>query len=494
MRSLSLVNRVSLFFLASLALVLACYSAVAYFVLSRQWSRQFDEQLHGGFQTLVAAVEVEPDDVKFEPSDHTIALGTETGAEDVRWAVFDERALIVDRSRNLVPGRAADDELLRYAATLHSDGDQSIEVGRWRVLQKRLAAVAPKPASERDPLEREAIVVTVARSPDDLNANLRLLGLLVTVLPIGVGVAAAVVGRRIVRRALEPVRAMATEARAMAAGDVAGRLPVAETGDELAELGRSFNGLLERLFGTLERQRRFAGDAAHQLRTPLAALQGQVDVALRRERSADDYRATLEVVCEQTGELTEIVESLLYLARSQNEAAPLDGEILNLAEWLPSYVAHWSRHARYGDIRCRAEEGAAVRAPPVVLRQVVDNIVGNALKYGPAGTPVDVEATVRGDAVELSVVDRGIGIAPDELPSVFQPFFRSAEARRSGASGTGLGLAVAAQIAAALGGKLTCQSKLGDGSRFLLVLPRVVGAPGVTVAPASVGRDEGMSG
>jgi heavy metal sensor kinase len=472
MRRLSLVNRVSLFFLASLALVLACYSGVAYFVLRNQWSRQFDEQLHGGFQTLVAAVEVEPDDVKFEPSDHTIALGGESGAEDLRWAVFDEQGLLVDRSRNLVPGRAADDELLRYAAALNTEDDASIEVGRWRVLQKRLAAVAPKPASERDPLEREALVVTVARSPDDLNANLRLLGLLVTVLPMGVGVAAAVVGRRIVRRALVPVSAMAEQARSMAAGDAGGRLPVADTGDELAELGRSFNGLLERLFGALERQRRFAGDAAHQLRTPLAALQGQVEVALRRERAADDYRQTLEVVREQTSELTEIVESLLFLARSQNEAAPLEHQALNLAEWLPAYVDHWSGHARYADIRRHAAADAVVSAPPVLLRQLVDNLIGNALKYGPAGTPVDVEAVVRGGEVEISVTDRGIGIAESDLPSVFQPFFRSADARRTGAAGTGLGLAVASQIAAALGGKLTCSSKLGEGSRFTLSLPQ----------------------
>jgi signal transduction histidine kinase len=406
--------------------------------------------------------------------------------------VFDERGLVVDRSRNLVPGRAADDELLKYAAALHAEGDQSIEFGRWRVLQKRLAAVAPKPATERDPLEREALVVTVARSPDDLNANLRLLLLLVTVLPLGVGVAAAVVGRRIVRQALQPVIAMAAQARTMAASDSAGRLPVADTGDELAELGRSFNGLLERLFGTLERQRRFAGDAAHQLRTPLAALQGQVDVALRRERSADDYRATLEVVREQTGELTEIVESLLFLARSQNDAAPPESDTVELAEWLSACVGHWSGHERFADIRCRAAAEAVVRAPPVLLRQLVDNLVGNALKYGPAGTPVDVEAAVRGDLVELSVADRGIGIAEDELASVFQPFFRSARARQSGAAGTGLGLAVAAQIAAALGGKLTCESKLGEGSRFTLLLPRAA-APRGAGAGASTALSNGAT-
>ena len=474
-RSLSLVNRVSVFFLVSLALVLACYSAVLYGVLSHQLQQQFDEQLRGAFRTLVAAVEVEADDVKFEASDHTVALGTENGLEDVRWVICDEQGLLVDRSRNLTPGKSKDDALLAYASQLRTDGDTSVEVGHWRVLQKRLAASDPKPVAERAPLERAVLVVTVGRSPDDLNDNLRLIGGLVIVLPLVVGLAAAIIGRRIVRQALQPVRDMARQARAMAQADADRRLPVTDAGDELSELGESFNALLDRLFETLARQQRFAGDAAHQLRTPLTAIVGQLDVSLRRTRSADDYRETMSVVREQAGELMQIVESLLFLARAQNEGAIPDRQRLRLSQWLPEYLLHWSQHPRHDDITLRGDAlqldtPIEIEASPVLLKQLLDNLVGNALKYSEAGTAVDIVATIDHDEVEIAVIDRGMGIAPEDISAVFEPFFRSTAARHSGAAGTGLGLAVARQIAMALGGRLTCQSELEKGSRFAFVL------------------------
>src|SRR5262245_35647264 len=113
---MSLVNRVSAFFLAALAIILAIYSVTLYVLVSQQLHRQFERQLHAALHQLTAAVEVEEDDVKFEPSDHTIHLGSEDGLEDIRWAIFDEAGKIVTRSQNIKPGAALDDELLKFAA------------------------------------------------------------------------------------------------------------------------------------------------------------------------------------------------------------------------------------------------------------------------------------------------------------------------------------------------------------------------------------------
>lgn len=486
-RNLSLVDRVSLFFLASLALVLVCYSVVLYGAVRHQLQQQFDEQLLGAFQTLVAAVEVEPDDVKFEPSDHTIALGTEAGQEDVRWAVFDEAGKIVDFSRNLLARSTRDLDLLIYAQSLRAEGNESIEVGSWRVLQKKLTAAAPKPVAERDPLEREALVVTVARSPDDLNANLRRLGLLVVLVPLGVGTIAAVVGRRICRRALQPVREMAEQARAMTTLDASRRLPVPPTQDELAELGSAFNAVLQRLFDSVERQRRFAGDAAHQLRTPLTAVVGQLDVALRRQRSVDEYREALAVAREQAGELSQIVESLLFLARSQSDAGNADRERIPVATWLSEYRTHGSNRPRRDDLRFDFDglgKDVAVDASPILFRQLLDNLLDNACKYSPPGTPVELTATSRDGRVEIAVTDHGIGIAAEECEAIFRPFYRTEAARQSGRSGTGLGLAIAAEMAATFGGRLTCRSELGQGSCFTLTLP--VSPPVTAARPATI--------
>ena len=470
---MSLLNRVSLYFIGTLALVLAVYSAVLFGTMRHQLKEQFDEQLNGAFRTLVAAIEVETDDVKFEPSDHTVALGGDARVEEIRWLVVDERGLVVDRSRNLQTAGPAERPLLDFATALKVTGEDSVDVGRYRVLQRRLAAVAPKPASERDPLERESLVVTVAKSPDDLNASLRYLAMLVVVVPVVVLLTAAAIVRRLCRTALAPVGQMAAQARAMVTTDANRRLPVAATRDELAELGEAFNGVLDRLFETLERQRRFAGDAAHQLRTPLTAVIGQLDVALRRSRSPEEYRETLGVVREEADQLHRLVESLLFLARAEHDAPLPDRGEIELGSWLHDSLGSWQSHPRAADLTSEIDEPVRVVTSRVLLKQLLDNLVNNALKYSEPGTPVRIRLRKFGDECELSVADRGIGIAEDDMPSVFQPFFRSAEARRSGVAGTGLGLAVAARIAGALGGTLSCKSEPSQGTTFTLRLPVV---------------------
>ena len=184
----------------------------------------------------------------------------------------------------------------------------------------------------------------------------------------------------------------------MTAADL-GRLPVPGTGDELDDLGRVFNDLLDRLQGAfdrlndvLERQRRFAGDASHQLRTPLAALLGQVQLARRRDRSPEEYRRVLDRVHDEGTRLRQIVESLLLLAEPGGTRIEL--EIVDLRGWLPEHLARWSGHPRAGDLRVEVEDDRPldVRVHSPLLAQLVDNLLDNALKYSPPGSPVVVRA------------------------------------------------------------------------------------------------------
>jgi two-component system heavy metal sensor histidine kinase CusS len=471
---MSLLNRVSTFFLVALAVVLASYSVLFYGLVRRQLQQQFDQQLHGALHTLVAAVEVESDDVKWEPSDHTVALGTEDGLEDVRWAIYDEQGLLVERSRNLAPLTTSDDALLEFAEAERSSDAASVDVGVWRILQKRLAAPAPKPADERDPRERAALVVTVGRSPRDLNANLARIGWLACLLPLGAWLVAAVAGRWLFARALEPVRAMATQARTMGASQPGRWLPIAAAQDELAELGTAFNSLLDQLYQALERQRRFTGDAAHQLRTPLTALLGQVEVALRRPRSLEEHCRTLTILREQAVELGQIVEGLLFLARVEQDVAVPGSEHIELGRWLEKYLERWSNDPRREDLQLRVDCRPLACVPPALLGQLIDNLVNNAIKYSEAGTPVIValkRSADHPDSIQIEVSDRGAGIGPDDLQAIFEPFYRSRQARQSGVAGTGLGLAIAARIADVMRGRLTCTSEPGKGSRFVFEFP-----------------------
>jgi two-component system, OmpR family, sensor kinase len=257
----------------------------------------------------------------------------------------------------------------------------------------------------------------------------------------------------------------------MSAADLHQRLPGPAHADEVGELNRAFNELLDRLQEAFERQRRFTGDASHQLRTPLAAMLGQVDVALRRERPGEEYRRVLTLVQDQTDHLRRIVEALLFLARADAEAELSSLETVNLADWLPAHLKSWAEHPRAGDLRVECPDAALVRAQPLLLGQLLDNLLDNAFKYSEPGTPVTVTARREPDGITLTVRDEGPGIGPNDLPHVFDAFYRSAEARRLGRAGVGLGLAMAQRIAAAFGGTLSAASELGKGSSFTLRLP-----------------------
>jgi signal transduction histidine kinase len=476
---MTLVNRVSAFFLGALAVLLLGYSTLLFLLVRQQLMAQFDQQLDASLHTLVAAVEVEFDDVKWEPSDHTISLGNLEGLDEVRWFVRDDAGRVVDHSRNFTQSEVADAGLLTWAADrseAQPAGQQAETVGDWRVLSYRLAAPTPKPVAERDPFEYAALRVVVARSPAGLNRSLTQLGLLAGLLPIAAWSLAALAGRWYCRQALAPVGQMAELARA-SAGSFRVRFPVGSTPDELSDLSNAFNGLLEQLQAVFERQRRFTGDAAHQLRTPLTVLRGQVDVALRRPRSADEYTQTLAVVQQQTLELQQLVDELLFLARSAVPAG--EPTRVDLADWLPAYLERWKDCPRAADIALAPANGltpdraATVRTVPTLLAQLLDNLLNNAIKYSPAGTPIHLSAVRSSAGVTVTVADRGLGIAPEDQASLFTPFFRTAQARQSGAPGTGLGLAIAAHLATALGGDLRVESQLGSGSRFMATFPAV---------------------
>lgn len=468
---MTLVNRVSAFFLAALALCLAGYSAALYGAVRWQRFEAFDADLQGALHVLVAAIETEEDDVKWQPTDHAISLGDDYDHEEVRWAIVTDDGQIVDRSPNLV----AAPEDLRTLVAFVRDASWSLapqDRGAWRLSVERLTAPQPKMSDEREPDEFEALTVVAAKNASGLYGDLWRLALLAIVLPAVVWLAAAAAGRWYCRKALRPLLDMAEAARSTKPDDFDARLPVPKRRDELGELALAFNGLLDRLARAFDRQRRFVGDAAHQLRTPLTALRGSIDVTLRRDRTTEEYRQALLRAGERTEDLQNVVTSLLFLARSEAEAPLVDLREVDLAEWLPRYATRWESHPRFADLAFRVEASRSVSISPALVEQALDNLIDNALKYSDPGAPVTVAVQSEGDDALLSVEDRGMGVSPDAREAVFEPFYRSSQARLSEASGTGLGLALVKRIAEAHGGSATCENVAGGGSRFTIRFPR----------------------
>ncbi len=459
-----LSTRLSAFFLGALAIVLAGFSATLYASARSYLHRQVDERIDGALAVLAAAAEIHPDAVEWEPDERDLPLGRDAGPDRLRWAVSDDSGHRVDRSRNL--------DVTEMPAGWESRPSQVTDrLGRtWRIGRRRLlpsAAPAPgRPAGRLRPRWSTSLDLTVAAPVGPTERTLAALGWSLAGLSLVVWLIAAALGRGLVRRALSPLGRMVDSARTLDAADPGWSLPEAGTGDESStKLGRAFNDLLARLRVAFERQRRVSGDASHPLRTPLTALVGQIDVALRRERSPEEYRRVLGLVRGQAGNLARIVEALLFLGRADAEAGLPDTETLDLTAWVAGHIAD---HPSGAEIRLDLPEGGRplkVRAHAALLGQLVDNLLGNAAKYGDLGAPVVVRLVDDGAVAALSVEDRGPGIDPADLPRIFEPFFRAERARRLGRPGVGLGLAVAKRIAAAAGaGRSTSRARRGGAA------------------------------
>jgi signal transduction histidine kinase len=468
----TLTTRLLLFFLGALAVVLAGFSAGVYLLTRDHLYGRAADRLESAARTLAAAVEISPDGAEWEPGQRLLDFGP--GGESVVWQVSDGKGRTVDGS----PG--ADARLGElgtggwesvYRDTFRRDRTDS-QGQPWWATRERVRPATLQPGGPGTGKHAELIVTaTVPLGP--VRDTLYRLALVLAGLSGGILLAALGAGYVICRRALAPVTRMATAARNMGAADFGERLPVAPINDELADLGRSFNGLLDRLQESFERQRRFTGEASHQLRTPLAAILGQAEVALRRDREAGEYRDALEAVRGQAAHLGRIVDALLFLARVDAEAGPPTAERIDLAAWLPEHLKAWANHPRSADIRAEgmADGPAWVHAHPALLGELVNNLLDNALKYSDPGTPVTVRLGRDARAVTVAVEDRGCGIAAADRDGLFRPFFRAADARRRGVAGVGLGLAVAARLAKAFGGDIAVTSEPGRGSCFRVTLP-----------------------
>ena len=474
---MTLVGRVSIAFLVALALALGGFSATLYTLAGLRLRLALDQELEA---TL----------------DH-FPRGDEGQSGRVTWAVLDGAGRRAgggpgDASANPLEGRDLGPIAVDVALTVASPDGR-----RWRVLARR-AGPPPRgprpgrrgrdgPPGPREWRDRPPPGVLDAWAPlGPVEAEIRWLGAALPLISLGLWALAAAIGRHFARRALAPLALLAESARALDCDD--GRLPAPGTRDELEDFARSFNGLLDRLHVALRRQRQFTGQASHQLRTPLAALIAAIEVARRRPRTVTEHEAILGRLGDDADRLRRIVESLLFLARAEADAALPDLEPLDLAAWAADHLRGRSGRDRAADIRFEAtgEVPAWARAHIGLLGQLLDNLLENAAKYGEPGTPIVVTVGAGPDAAELAVEDHGRGIPADDLPRIFEPFHRAESARRAGHAGVGLGLAVARRIAEAHGGTLAATSEPGRGSRFALRLPRAAAPDGTPSAADSI--------
>ena len=334
--------------------------------------------------------------------------------------------------------------------------------------------------------KRKSFMLVVALSEKPVRDTLTSLAIAMSVMSVAILCAAALWSRRLCHSALSPVTTMAEKARLLKqTPDSPGLLDVPPNDDELSELSQAFNQLLITLRDSVDRQQRFAGDASHQLRTPLTAMLTAVDVAARHERSSAEYQRILAVVQRRGRELQQIIEILLALTRRAPGAESLKTELIELNAWCQERMELWQNHPRQCDFDLQFSSAKLlVRLQPALLGQVFDNLLYNACKYSVVGSPISIRTQSQGAKAIISVEDQGHGISDSDLEQIFEPFFRSANARHSGEPGSGLGLTVAHRLATVFAGSLEVESVEGRGSIFRLVLPLAVECQQGSLSPA----------
>jgi two-component system, OmpR family, sensor kinase len=475
-----LSTRLSLFFLGALGLVLVGFSTSLYALASKYLHRQADERLEAALNTLVAAAEFGPDGVEWEPKERSLSFGRRTLEGPFCWMVCDAGGARLDGSSSGDLGRLLQEAMMSGPPATRPKNVVDRDRQTWRILYRRLETPPPslqQPSEPDDPpsatRKHAALLLGAGVSLEGVEAALRNLALVLLALSLGIWTLALGFGRMLSRRALRPVTEMAEAAQSIEGNDLNERLPIPGSDDELGELGRSFNALLDRLQEAFERQRRFTGDASHQLRTPLTAMLGQVDLALRRERPAAEYTQVLASVQRQGRHLRRIVEALLFLARADAEGVRPELEPIELEGWLTDHCRSRQDGQRAADIKLEIDSSGphTVRAQPALLGELVDNLLDNASKYSAPGTPILVRLNREGACVVLSIEDQGIGVAAEEIPHLFEPFYRSVATRSRGVSGLGLGLAVAERLAHSFGGSIDVRSERNRGSCFTIRFP-----------------------
>jgi heavy metal sensor kinase len=454
--------RLTLWYIAVLALTFAVFGLVMEGIEARGLQSEVDRQLLGILHSTTAALDrAYREDPNINPSHLArevaeMSLPADTGL-----------SLELPNGQTLSWNTQGIPDTLLHAwlrsptkadiAWTGQSGDQ-----RWRVVR-----------FQRDAGPGFVGRVVLARDLSFMDAQLRSFGRTLALVLPSVLVLAAVGGYWLASRALRPVARITARARHIEAHGLDQRLDVERPDDEFGRLAYVLNDLFERLERAFQQQRRFLADAAHELRTPVAVVRSQTDVALQRARPVDEYVLALNAIRTETEHLSAIVDDLLLMARADAAQLPVQKDLVDLVEIVDECCRSLRPLAQERNLTLRWNVGLeqSVCADGRLLRRAVANLLSNAISYTPGGGTISVDVRREPERAVLEVADTGIGIASEDLPHVFDRFYRARQQGGIGTEGSGLGLGIVKMIADLHGGSVTVESRLGAGSTFSLAIP-----------------------
>lgn len=456
--------RLTLWYVLLLGLSLFAFAAYLYIQVQRGLIAQVDQGLQIAGSQAAATVDEEDGQPAFQNTEHSLTV-----ERRLMQAGFAVRLLAPDGSVWQSFGDAVPQSGPQAA------GYRTIGSGaeRWRTYTQPIQASGNR---QRGWLQAAQSLSQSDQAIGSLRAQ-ALLGIPLILALAGLG------GLLLADRALRPVNQISRTAQSIEGSDLTRRIKYQGPADEVGRLAMTFDQMLDRLEAAFAREQRFTADAAHELRTPLAALKGRIGVTLSRVRSSDDYVATLHDLEHEVDRLIRLSTDLLVLARLEQGGQPWDREGLAVGDLLHALVEQLQPLATAKQLQCivHVPDDVLVYGTSEHLIRLFLNLTDNAIKYTPPGGQVTLEAHATAAETCVTISDTGPGIAPEHLPRLFERFYRGATDRSRASGGAGLGLPIAYEIARRHAGTLEVESAVGRGTSFIVRLPLPGSGPAIPI-------------
>ncbi len=319
--------------------------------------------------------------------------------------------------------------------------------------------------------EKEVFWIRIARSLTNVKDTLRNIRILIfTAIPIFIIISTSL-SIFLASRSLAPINRLIKATRTIGKGDLSHRLKISNANDEVGTLTRTFNGMLERLDIAFKRESEFATSASHELRTPLTVILAQTEDALSGNKKTKDYKEALGVIFQEGKRISYLVSQLLALSRDYNEKFTLKMEKIDLGIILEDIVDEMRDNSKTKEIKIFFDhkQNIKIKADQILIATLFINIIDNSIKYNKKGGYIKIDLNRINENIEVSIEDSGEGIAKDEIPKIFDRFYRVDKTNVN--KSYGLGLSIVKWIVASHKGNINIISKPGQGTKFIVSLP-----------------------
>ena len=465
----SLRTRLLFGIVTGILLLLIVFSSVVYTVIRRALTNQFDSSLKSTAAILAASIEQDGEDIEVEfevqkmPEFHNSEHPT-------FYQLWDANGVVLARSPSL-----ASDDLIRFSSLVDQPVVRTIKLPQGQSGRAVGLMFTPR-AADNDEIDQDlqihhaTLTLIVARDDDDLEDNLEFLRWLLLIASAGTVILSVIVAGFVVRDGLAPLNSIASEISAIRQNDLGVRLEAPSAPVELEPVKNRLNDLLDRLEAAFKREKRFTGDVAHELRTPLSGMRSNIEVTLSRQRNSAEYRESLSGCLAITEQMQGMVESLLRLVRIEAGQIKFSREKIQLKELINSCWKPFSKKARERDISfdSKINDELMCETDTEHLSIILSNLLANAADYTNTGGRIDVSAEMVDKGIEVVVSNTGCELTSEEISQVFDCFWRGDSSRTDTGMHCGLGLALVQRIVNAIGGEITAE--LDQGGVFVVRL------------------------